>query len=271
MKKTILAILLFLKKRSFLGRAFIGMIAVGLLFNNFIPDFWFGVSVKNPKKLTIEEICTTPLNKLPLYFIVDKAQPLKIMQRASQHESDSLLKKLGNLPADLFVGIENYCYLVETKIKNNDTTFSGIYYPVYSEKQVHDSPNALASNLVSHVIIHDTKITEHNLENNKYFKDSLFQISGKFSGTTIGDESYKLLTNNGYNISKNAIVLNKGSHPMSITSSALWILFDVVFVLLLALSFLPLVLLFKIFGIPANDTDQNPQGFAQVVNNESLS
>jgi uncharacterized RDD family membrane protein YckC len=270
MKNIILAILLFFKRGSFFGRVLVGAVAVGLLFFEFIPDFWFGVSVKNPKRLTIEEICTTPADKLPLYFIVDKSQPLKVMQNLSQHEADSLLGTKVKLPAELLVGYKSYSYLVETRIKKGDTTFSGIYYPVYSEKQVHSKPNALASDLVSHVIIHDTNVGERDLEDDKYFKDSLFQISGKFSGGTIGDESYNLLTSSGFNISKKAIVLDKGTQPLSITSAALLILFDVVLVLLLALSLLPLVLLFRIFGVPADDADQNPQGTAQAANTENL-
>ncbi|WP_320054540.1 RDD family protein [uncultured Acetobacteroides sp.] len=267
MKNTVLVILLFFKRGSFFGRLIVGAVAVSLLFFIFIPDIWFGVSVKNPKRLSIEEICTTPADKLPLYFIVDKAQPLKVMQNLSQHEADSLLGKVGDLPAELLVGYKSYSYLVETRIKNSDTTFSGIYYPVYSEKQVHSKPNALASDLVSHVIIHDTNVGERDLDNDKYFKDSLFQISGKFDGVTIGDEPYKLLTSSGFNISRKAIVLDKGSQPLSITSAALLILFDVILVLLLALSLLPLVLLFRIFKVePADDADQNPMSTANAAN-----
>jgi hypothetical protein len=250
MKQILFNIAVFFKKPNVINRLILLGGSILVLTLSAIPDLKFNLQMKNPKKLTIEEIQKTPKDLLPRYINLDNAQLMKVSTALAQSEIDSMFGGKVKISSDMLsLQQQSYNYVLEQRIKKGDTTLSSISYPIYSKTEIQKNPNASSSDLTCYVVIQDSKITQKMLEGDKYFTDSTFKISGQFDGTTISDENLKLLQESGYNISKEAIVLRKGSTPMSLTGSIIWTALASVFGLFCFLGFLPVSLLCKIFGV----------------------
>jgi hypothetical protein len=250
MKQALFNIAVFFKKPNVINRLILLGGSLLLLTTLFIPDLKFNLAMKNPKKLTIEEIQKTPKDLLPRYINLDNAQLMKVNTSLVQSEIDSMFGGKIKINSDMIsLQQQSYNYVIEQSIKKGDTTLSSITYPIYSKSEIQKKPNATSSDLTCYVVIQDSRITQKMLEGDKYFTDSTFAISGQFDGTTINAENLKLLQESGYNVSNEAIVLRKGSTPMSLTSSIIWTTLASIFGLFCFLGFLPISLLCKIFGV----------------------
>lgn len=251
MKQFLFQLAVIFKKPSIIGRLILLGGSLLLLTFIFIPDLKFNLQIKNPKKLTIEEIKKTPKEELPRYIILDQAELMTVKSPMNQSQVDSLFgdkTKIKN--SGIILQQQSYNYVVEQQInKQGDTILSSISYPVYSKSEIKKNPKASASDLTSYVIIRDSGITEKMLKEDKYFTDSTFAIKGLFDGSLISDENLKLLQDGGYKVSKDAIVLRKGSSPMSLTSSIVLSLAASWFAMFCFLGFLPMNMLCKIFAI----------------------
>jgi hypothetical protein len=249
MKQMLFNVVVFFKRLNILRRLVLLGGALILLFSIFIPDLKFNLAEKNPKKLTIEEIQASPKDKLPRYMIIDNAQVMKGGTEMSDSDLDSLMggkiKTLKGSPLKLIS--YSYNYVRQEKTKRGVTSLMSITYPVYSKNQTEKSPKA--TDLTSSVIIKDTHVTEKQLEGDQYFNDSTFVIKGQFDGSTIDEATLKLLKESGYNISPDAIILERGSTPMSLTTSLILTLLASLVSIIGILSLLPMDLLNKILAI----------------------
>jgi hypothetical protein len=251
MKQILFNIAVFFKKPNVINRLILlgGSIFILTLFA--IPDLKFNLQMKNPKKITIEEIQKTPKDLLPRYIVLDKAQLMTVKTAIPQSQIDSMFGGKVKISSNLIsLQQQSYNYVLEQRLnKKGDTTISSISYPIYSTSEIQKNPNASTSDLTCYVVIQDSHINQKMLEGDKYFTDSTFAINGQFDGTTISTDNLKLLQESGYNVSKDAIVLRKGSKPMSLTGSIIWTTLASIFGLFCFLGFLPLSLLCKIFGV----------------------
>ena len=234
MKQTLFNIVVFLKRPNVINRLILlgGSVLILTLF--FIPDLKFNLQMKNPPKMTIEEIKNSDKENLPRYINIEGGQLL---------EATSSIDSTQNLT------YQSFNYVEESRIKKGDTTLSAIYYPIYSIKEIKSNPTKTASEITSHVVIKETKVTKDELVDSKYFKQPTFKLNGRFSGISIDEESLNLLTESGYNISKDAIILEKGSIPISLTTSIIGTIILSIASVLLFLALMPMSLLHKIFNI----------------------
>jgi hypothetical protein len=250
MKQLLFKIAVFFKRPGILTRLMFIGVSLGLLFTMFIPDFRFNLQMKSPKKITIEAIQKTPVDELPRYIVIDNAQLMSVGTMMSSEKIDSLFGDKIKIKAgsDIQLQEQSYNYVYEQSIsKHGDTTLSSVSYPVYSKSEIQKKPDATSSDLTAYVVVKDAEITQEMLDGNKYFSDSTFSIQGQFDGTTINNETTKLLTESGYKVSKTAIVLNRGKKPMSMGSSLVWSILAALFALINILSLLPMNTLQRIF------------------------
>lgn len=245
--KILFKVVVFLKNAGIIGRIIVIGVTSILLTNVFLPDLIFNLEVKNPKRYTIEEIRMISKENLPRYIVLDSAQTL--YQSAMLGTSDS--RALSNdtiKESSLPLPTESYSYVLSQHVnKKGDTTISSIFYPVYSKKEVEENPNPSITNMTCYVVIEDVKVTKAMLENDSYFTNSSFSIAGRFDGSEIGKEELSILTDSGYLISDNVILLKKGLSLLSLNSSIILTLLASVFLILFILSFMPLGLLVTIF------------------------
>jgi hypothetical protein len=250
MKRLVFKTTLFLKRLNVLRRLMLLGGALLLLNVIFIPELKFNLEMKNPKKMTIEEIQSTPKDKLPLYMVLENAQLMKVGNEMSSAEVDSFTHGQSSFFKGTGMKLMNYGYnyVIQQRVKKGDTTLAGVLYPVYSKEQIQKTPNVTAAQLTSFVVVSDTRIRKQDLEGDKYFNDSTFTIKGKFRGTSIDGETLRLLQESGYNVSKEAIVLNKGDEmPMSLTSTIILVTLASLVSFLCLLTFLPTGFFHKIF------------------------
>jgi hypothetical protein len=240
MKQLIFNILKFLKKPSVFGKLFLLGGACVFLFAVFIPDLKFNILSKNPVTLSIEEISKIKKEDLPRYIIVSNAQPLRVSKLASKAEIDSINPSFNKLSSALSIQIESYNYVLEQKVKSGDTILSSISYPVYSKDQIKKNPKVSASDIKSFVVIRDSNIKEADLKDDNYFKSPTFVVKGQFDGAYIDEETLKLMETNGYNISKEAVILERGRTPISLNASIILTLLSSIFIVFFLASFLPL-------------------------------
>jgi hypothetical protein len=249
MKQMLFNVVVFFQRLGIIKRLGLLIGALIFLFTIFIPDLKFNLQVKNPKKFPIEEIQASPKDNLPLYMVIDNAQVLKAGTAVSDSDLDSLLggkiKALKESPLKLMS--YSYNYVRQEKTKRGVTSLVSITYPVYSKNQTQKSQDA--AQLPSFVVVKDAHITEKQLEGDAYFNDSTFVIKGQFSGSTIDQETLKLLKESGYNISPDAIILERGSTPMSLTMSLILTLLASLVSILGILALLPMNTLNKILGV----------------------
>lgn len=118
------------------------------------------------------------------------------------------------------------------RVKNGDTTLSSVIYPVFQN----DIDVSKIKETECFVIVIDDELKTDEIE--AYFSKNIF-IKGKFSGETISDESMKILTDSGYKISKDCIVLTKGKNPWPLGTCFLMILGGAIALSLIVLSFIP--------------------------------
>jgi hypothetical protein len=251
MKNILFKIVIFCKRPGFISRLIILGGSLILLFTMFIPDLRFNLEMKNPKNISIEQIQTMPKEDLPRYMVVENAQLMKVGSELSDSAMNTMFDGKIKLSDQLGIKMINYSYnyLIQQKVKKGDTSLSYIIYPVYSKSQVQKNPNAKASDLTSFVVIKDSHVTEKELEGDEYFNDSTFTVKGRFDGSLIDSESLRLLEENGYNISKDAIFLERGNAPMSLIQSIIFTILSAVIAALCFLSLLPISVLQRIFDI----------------------
>lgn len=249
MKQFLFNVVSFFKRLGILRRIIaLGFVLV-LLFTMFIPDLTFNLAVKDPKKFTIEEIQAASKSDLPRYMIIDNAQVMRASNPISEADMDSLTGgKIKGLDTALQLMTLSYNYVRQEKTKRGVTSLMNITYPVYSKSQIEKSPNSTAAQLTSFVVIKDAHVTDAQLEDDKYFNDSTFTIKGKFDGSKIDAENLKLLRESGYNISEEAIVLEKGDTPMSLNSSLILTIIGTLLSIIGILSFFPDDSLHKLLG-----------------------
>ncbi len=249
MKQVLFNVVVFFKKLGILRRIIALGVVLALLFTMFIPDLTFNLAVKDPKKFTIEEIQAVSKDDLPRYMIIDNAQVMQASNPLSDAEMDSLGGgKIKGLDSAIQLMTLSYNYVRQEKTKRGVTSLMNITYPVYSKTQVEKSPNSTSAQLTSFVVIKDAHVTDAQLEDDKYFNDSTFTIKGKFSGSKIDGETFKLLKESGYTISEEAIVLEKGDTPMSLNSSLILTIIGTLLSIIGILSLLPDNVLHKILG-----------------------
>jgi hypothetical protein len=251
MKQILFNIAVFFKKPNVINRLILLGGSLLILTLSAIPDLKFNLQMKNPKKLTIEEIQKTPKDLLPRYIVLDKAQLMKVKSTIPQSEIDSMFGGKVKISSDMIsLQQQSYNYVLEQRLnKKGDTTISSISYPIYSTNEIQKNPNASTADLICNVVIQDSRITKKMLEGDKYFTDSTFAINGSFNGSSISQENLKLLQESGYNVSKDAIVLQKGDTPKSLTASIILTSIASFIGLFCFLAFLPMSLLCKIFGV----------------------
>jgi hypothetical protein len=250
MKQLLFKIAVFFKRPGIISRLMFIGVSLVLLFTMFIPDFRFNLQMISPKKITIETIQKTPLDELPRYIVIDNAQLMSVSTEMSSEKIDSLFGGKIKIKDNGMLKLkeENYNYVYEQSVsKRGDTTLSSVSYPVYSKTEIQKNPNATSDDLTASVVVKDAEVTQKMLDSNTYFSDSTFSIQGQFDGTIIDDETTKLLTESGYKVSKNAIVLNRGKSPMSMTSSLIWSILAALFALINILSLLPVNTLERMF------------------------
>ena len=210
-----------------------------------VPELVFYVSSTNPKPLTIEEIMVTPKNKLPDYILVKNAQLLQTERWPTRREIDSLRLIPDKVSGSTSMKVKKYNYVVEEK--SEATNFAAISYPVFPKNKIKKSSSAAA--LMACVIIRDEMVNTTDLMGDSYFKDSSFVVHGKFAGDSIDRETVSLLKKNGYKISKNAIVLQKGLGPVPIHHSVIYTILAIALAAICLLSFLPATTLQKYLKI----------------------
>ncbi|MDF7817868.1 hypothetical protein P1X15_09680 [Runella sp. MFBS21] len=251
MKNVLLKIILFCKRPGIINRLIFFGGALIALFSFFIPDVKFGLTMKNPPKLSIEQIKKTPIDDLPRYIIVTDSKVLQSERKFGLEAlGDSLVSTLSEDQKQSLgesLNISSYGYVTEQKIKKRDTTLSAIYYPVYSIAEAKTTQTANA--LECYVVIKDTHVTPAELENDKYFTNATFSIQGRFDGTTIDSETLNLLEESGYHANKNAIILTKGNTPMSLVNAIVLSILAALIAIIVFLSFLSSSFLYKIFGV----------------------
>ena len=259
MKKIFLNILIFFKRISILGRLFLPVMSLILCLLIFIPDLKFNLEVKKPKKFTIEEIRKTPKELLPMYIILDNSQLIPLKKEVSDSAIfDSIFGK-GYLIDSKVLGLKakSYDYIEEQRInKKGDTILSSILYPIYSKTEIQKNPNASASELNCYVVIRDINVNKDMLKGDKYFTESTFSINGQFQDGKINEEYSNLLKDGGYKIDKEAIILLKGSKPMSLFISFFLTTISLLTALFCIFSFLPRNILERLFGLEKNDNNQ---------------
>lgn len=234
MKQTLFNTVVFLKRPNVINRLILFGGSLLILFLFFIPDLKFNLQMKNPPKMTIEEIKNSNKENLPRYINIDGGQLL---------EATLSIDSVQNL------AYQSFNYVEESHIKKGDTTLSAIYYPIYSVKEIKENPKKTASEITSYVVIKESKITKGELVDNKYFKQPTFKLNGRFSGTSINEENLSLLNESGYNISKDAIILEKGSTPVSLTTSIIGTIILSIVSILMFLALMPMSLLHKMFNV----------------------
>lgn len=135
-------------------------------------------------------------------------------------------------------------YITEWSQKKDETQkLSAIIYPVYNLKKGFQNVEEFKKSPCN-IVVKDSHVNEKSLE--MYFIEKKI-IEGKFDQKLIGEETRKLLVDNGYNITKNCIVITKGAKFWSTTTCILVILGCGFVGLIILLSLLPSSLLHKIF------------------------
>lgn len=238
MKKILFNVSVFLKRLGVITRIIGVVIAFVVAFTIAIPDLKFNLELKSPKSYTIEELQAAPKGSLPRYIVVKDAQAMQATQSLG---IDSI--------QDTGIKYMSYNYVMQQKVKRGDTTLSYILYPVYSKSVLAKNPQAEASSITSFVVMKDAHVSKKELEGDKYFSDSAFTINGRYDGDVIDEESHKILLESGYNVSKDAIVLERGGTPMSLTASIVTTVMALLIGALIILTFVPITVLQRTFGV----------------------
>jgi hypothetical protein len=237
MKQQILNIIEFIKRINILYRIGILGVLLFILFTEFLSDLKFNLEVKNPKKFTVNQLKTKNPDTLSKYIVLTDAQLMQVTYVDSSEIDDT---------ASYY---ETYNYVIQQKIKRGDTSMSYITYPIYSLTQLNENPEATSMDLESHVVVEDSRVTEKELENDEYFRDSKFSVMGQCDGKKIDDETHKLLTESGYKISKEAIVLRRGNTPMTLANSIIFSILASLLAILMSLTLIPENVLHRFLGI----------------------
>jgi len=211
--KLLLSITLLLKRFGIILRGLGIALCCALLFFEAIPDLTFNLKVGKTKAYTEKQIVDTKKEELPLYLKISDVEAIGEM------------------------------YVTEMYQKKNQTpTLSAIIYPVYNLQKGINNIDELKKSPCN-IVVKDGGVNETTI---KTYFDTKKLIEGKFNQTLIDIETRKLLTEGGYNISDNCILLEKGVKVWSNSTCILVILgFGLIGVLIL-LSLLPSSILHKI-------------------------
>ena len=178
-----------------------------------IPDLKFNMTIKDPQSFTLQQIIDADKQTLPLYLKISDVEPSGM-------------------------------YVEETrKKKYSGTSLSAIVYPVYS---VLDTSNTQPC----YIVVKDSKVNEDELET--YFTQPQ-EIAGKFDRTFIDQGTRDLLKENGYEVAEKCIMISKGVSVWSVSTCVMVLVGAGLVALIIAFSFVPALLLFKIFKVTVND------------------
>lgn len=212
--KLLLSITLLLKRFGFILRGLGIALCCGLLFFEAIPDLTYNLKIGKTKTYTEKQIIDTKKEELPLYLKISDVEAVGEM------------------------------YVTEMYQKKNQTpTLSAIIYPVYNLQKGINYIDELKKS-PCYIVVKDGKVNENTI---KTYFDKKKLIEGKFAQTLIDSETRKLLTEGGYNISDNCILLEKGVKVWSISTSILVIFGFGLIGIFIFLSLLPTSILHKIF------------------------
>lgn len=212
--KDLLTVTLFLKRIGFITRGIGIFICGGIIIMEALPDLKFNLQAGNVQTFTEQQIQQSNLKELPLYMKIADVEPIGEMY------------------------VEELSY----SKKRNDTTLNAIIYPVYNLKEGYSSIEELKQQPCN-VVVKDSKVTEATVKD--YFNEKI-SIEGKFDQRLIDSETKSLLVENGYNISDNCIVLEKGVSSWSMLTCILVIVGFGASGLLIAFSLLPATVIHKV-------------------------
>ncbi len=227
MKKILLNLILLLKRLGFIIRGLALAFFASMIFLSAIPDLIFNLKTKEPPTFTEKQIIKSDKKELPLYL------------------------KISDVQAVNGVYVEELYY----NKKTNDTTLNAILYPVYNLQVIKLVKEKVSPKILEtfgvviedtcHIVVKDSKIKRKNIED--YFTNAdAISIEGKYDQKLIDEETRRILTEEGYNIAPECIVLEKGSKPLGVGKSVAYILIFGILGLFIILSFLPTSMLYKI-------------------------
>lgn len=212
--KLLFSITLLLQRLGIILRGIGIALCCGLVFYEAIPDLIFNLKVGKTKTYTEKQIIDTKKEELPLYLKISDVEAVGEM------------------------------YVTEMYQKKNQTpTLSAIFYPVYNLQNGFNNMDEL-KNSPCNIVVEDRDVTETTL---KTYFDKKKLIEGKFDQTLIDSETRNLLTEGGYRVSDNCILLKKGVEFWSLSTCIFVILVFGLIIILILLSLLPSSILHKIF------------------------
>ncbi|MBO0934402.1 hypothetical protein [Fibrella aquatilis] len=251
MKSALLGIALFFKRPNIINRLILGGGAAMLAWLWFIPDLTYNLTLKNPPKMTIDQVVKTPTDQLPRYIVLTDAMMSRSEQSSDALFAQSAIQALSPQAKEALRGklkVLSYGYVMEQSVKKNDTTMSAIYYPVYPKTDSKENTIHSASGLTANIVIKDSKATEAQLKDDVYFKDSTFTFSGEFDGQLVTGELKRLLDESGYQVSNKAVVLQKGNTPIALGASIFLTVAALFVAFFVLLSFVPTNMLYRWLG-----------------------
>lgn len=179
-----------------------------------IPDLKFNLETGNVQTYTEQQIIDSKKEELPLYLKVSNVEPIGEM------------------------------YVTEMYQKKNETPrLSAIYYPVFNLKKGFHNLEEL-KNSPCNIVVKDDNVNDETIKT--YFSKKNI-IEGKFDQRLIDSETKKLLTDSGYNITDNCILIDKGAKFWSSSACVIMILSFGFLGILILLSILPSPVLHKMF------------------------
>lgn len=212
--KLLLSITLLLKRFGFILRGLGIALCCALLFFEAIPDLMFNFKIGKTITYTEKQILDTKKEELPLYLKISDVEAIGEMYVTEMYQKKDRKPKL-----------------------------SAIIYPVYNLHKGFNNIDELKKSPCN-IVVRDRDVNETTL---KTYFDKKKLIEGKFAQTLIDKETRKILTEGGYTISDNCILLEKGVKVWNNSTCILVILGFGLIAILIFLSLLPSSILHKIF------------------------
>lgn len=162
---------------------------------------------------------------------------------SSSHKIEAIsIDSLRTIPKDeipRFLKIENMIMYNDVYVVSQNEKNGKVYsasYPMYSLQQIAERDTLNPQSLMSYVIVKDNDFNEDSLS-------IIMSIDGKYDNDSFKKEK-EILTNNGVNVSEDAILIVKSKPPV-LSSVLVGSLIKGLLAIFIALSFLPTNLLEK--------------------------
>jgi hypothetical protein len=203
-----------------------------LVFGVAIPDIKFNMVTGKVIEMTLEQLMKTPADDIPRYLKIKDA----VVPSGSYVEfRNSRSKILTEIYYPVYPG-----NAVETDVKDINKVSGKDSMKAVADSSEHISSMRNTDDINSKLVIRDSHVSDSDLgSKGTYFSNRNFTIEGQYDGAKLGEDVQKLFKELGLNVSPEAIVLNRGDSGMDTNKASMLVVFGLLTILIVGLSFIP--------------------------------